>query len=473
MPTLASIDGRSLVADAEPVLGRLFQAFGTPESRERNRITTELGQLQLESARLQNRVQAETLELTQDLFGDPQGEPGTRSVNQERIARITALNPELGRAISQVVIAGDKNAREAIALEAERGGKNAAFVMAQPDFVGKQRAIRELASEAAARGEPLDRFIELSNLTEDELDLELQRMQIASQDIDDLFASASTTAPADFTKGSSVVLEKGDGSNVLATPVFNKRTGSVEIQETPVEGELASRLGQTPAQQMAQAISEATQIAAAQAGIQVATAGELAAERERGGGQEQRAQTVINDALDTAKTIPILKRSIQLLESVETGGVDRAILAAKQLFGVESADEAELAANLARAVLAQMRPIFGAQFTEREGDRLNRIEAGVGKSTQGNIRLLQQLLRAAERDVRRAQTVADERDDQLAFDAFEEALTLDLGIGIDEEPAVSPAPVAPEGGIAPEGRTAVNPQTGERMILRDGVWQPM
>lgn len=126
--------------------------------------------------------------------------------------------------------------------------------------------------------------------------------------------------------------------------------------------------------------------------------------------EEKRASTLIEQGTLAAESTAGLRRGIDLLKRIETGGIDAVRIRAKQAFGIETADEAELTNELATAVLSQLRETFGAQFTEREGERLERIEAGLGKSTAGNIRLLNQALGIAERKAQRAIKAARRRD---------------------------------------------------------------
>jgi len=98
----------------------------------------------------------------------------------------------------------------------------------------------------------------------------------------------------------------------------------------------------------------------------------------------------------------VLKRGIGLLNDIETGGISRAQLAAKQLFGIETADEGELSNLLGKAVLGQLRETFGAAFTAQEGQSLKAIDANMGKSPAANKRLLQNALRIAEKSATRA-----------------------------------------------------------------------
>jgi len=79
------------------------------------------------------------------------------------------------------------------------------------------------------------------------------------------------------------------------------------------------------------------------------------------------------------------------LDRVETGGAaESAILSGQNFLGVVGADKGELSFLLGKNVLAQLRTIFGAAFTEKEGQRLEQIEAGFKKSVPVNRRLLNQ-----------------------------------------------------------------------------------
>lgn len=163
-----------------------------------------------------------------------------------------------------------------------------------------------------------------------------------------------------------------------------------------------------------------------------------AAATASGKGGAERLQTQIDTGLDAADATATVRRGIELLDSVKTGGIDAAKLKATNLFGVTGANEAELSANLGKAVLSQLRATFGAQFTEKEGARLAEIEAGFGKSTEGNRRLLEQagkiLERAARRGIRAAERSGDTETAQEIKDAMQFSLSPDSGTR--EAPAV-------------------------------------
>ena len=180
---------------------------------------------------------------------------------------------------------------------------------------------------------------------------------------------------------------------------------------------------------------------------------------------ESRIQTVINDGYTASQTLPTIKRSIGLLDGIKTGGFSKVQLWAKQAFGIESADEGELSNLLGKAVISQYRQVFGAQFTESEGEKLDTIEAGLGKSTEANIRVLNNVLKLAEKKVKLAKSLAEKRGDQdaiLLMDTYSDFdLTKDDNSGntnqLDSQP--------PEGFVLMEdangNQAYVDPNTNE------------
>ena len=184
----------------------------------------------------------------------------------------------------------------------------------------------------------------------------------------------------------------------------------------------------------------------------------------------KRKQGFIDAGVEAADSVANIKRSIELLETVKTGGFDRAAFRARQIFGIEGADEGELSANLGRSVLAQLKPIFGAAFTAAEGERLERIEAGFGRSPETNKRLLNSALRIAERASRRGLAAAEDQGDAFTANEIKEALAFKF----DEDATVQPGDEQPQPQEVQfqEGQTATNPQTGAKVIFRNGNWEP-
>ena len=186
-----------------------------------------------------------------------------------------------------------------------------------------------------------------------------------------------------------------------------------------------------------------------------------AARKEVAKANTKRIQGFIDSGIEAADTAANVKRSIELLKTVETGGIDAALLRAKQLFGIEGADEAELSTNLGKNVLAQLKPIFGSAFTVKEGEELKRIEAGFGKSTAGNIRLLERTLKIADRAARRGIAAAKDQGDAFT----ENEIRSSLEFKADEQPETPALQTAPE---VQEGQIIVNRKTGQRMQQVNG-----
>jgi len=180
--------------------------------------------------------------------------------------------------------------------------------------------------------------------------------------------------------------------------------------------------------------------------------GQKAKQKVQAKGQAQRQQLSIDRGLDAADGFANIQRAIDLLDQVETGGIDAVSLRAQQIFGIEGADQAELSNRMGKAVLSQLRATFGAAFTAKEGDSLARIEAGFGKSTEGNRRLLEQtkriILRAAKRGIRAAR----EQGDTATMRDIQEALKFRLG----EAPASEAAITEPQAAPANQDQEALN-----------------
>ena len=167
---------------------------------------------------------------------------------------------------------------------------------------------------------------------------------------------------------------------------------------------------------------------AIKAGIEsgILEAGGIAGAQALAKGQEERSQDVINRGRSAAESTALLRRSINLLNTIPTGGLAAAKLAATDFLGVTGADEGELSANLGRAVLSQLRETFGAAFTEREGARLDRLSARFGRSTASNKRILEQALAIAEDSANRAIARAEDDGDTETAAEIEDMLLFDV-----------------------------------------------
>ena len=160
-------------------------------------------------------------------------------------------------------------------------------------------------------------------------------------------------------------------------------------------------------------------------------------------GTAKRADEFINQGVTAAQAVPIMRRTVDLLSQVETGGIDKAQIAAKQMFGIESADEGELSYLLSKNVLSQLKETFGAAFTAAEGDRLASIEASLGRSPAANKRIIQQAITIAERKAERGIKAAEKTGDDFTAQDISNYLKGDI----------SPQKMGATQGIAPPSVT--------------------
>jgi hypothetical protein len=190
----------------------------------------------------------------------------------------------------------------------------------------------------------------------------------------------------------------------------------------------------------------------------------------------KRTEGRLDEGRAAAEMLPVLRRSIALLEDIPTGGIDKFKMRIKTFFGVESADEGELAQNLGKAVLSQLRKTFGAQFTEREGERLNKIEANFGKSPESNIRQLKNLLAFNEEFYRQGVVAAGDLEDEAALESLRGLNKVRLGL--DEGlPEVEQPPVQPQVSPSPDDDAArawlqANPDDPRANDVRDRLGIP-
>jgi hypothetical protein len=124
-------------------------------------------------------------------------------------------------------------------------------------------------------------------------------------------------------------------------------------------------------------------------------------EQEISRAKSERVNARINKGVAASLAIPVLNRSLELLDTLETGGYDKVKYEIQSVFGVEGANEAELSNALGKSVLSQLKSIFGAAFSEAEASKLENMEAGFGKSTAGNIAIIKNALTLAESHYRR------------------------------------------------------------------------
>lgn len=161
--------------------------------------------------------------------------------------------------------------------------------------------------------------------------------------------------------------------------------------------------------------------------LQREIAGAKSGGAEQAKGNATRSQDFINQGVASAQAIPTIKRSVDLLNSIETGGLDAARIKAKQMFGIESADEGELTYNLGKTVLSQLKDTFGSAFTAAEGERLATLEAGLGRNPESNKRILANALQTMQKKAERGIQAARDNGDEFSASDIESYMKMSIG----------------------------------------------
>ena len=306
--------------------------------------------------------------------------------DEERFLKLEKAKPGLG-------VSHQKN-QKAIAdkKEAIRKAKSDQIVRVSTAMLNSDDRLglaQKLASDPNMSNEQRQAWGAFTQLTPEKQDILLKDRIALEQSV--------TAGDGDFTKGvTSYEKVKGkDGEpdkTYAVTPVLDKHGGVIRMDRQPIQGELVSMIyGETPAEYRARMVGTAGGIQRETDKAKIESIEELTTKQTLSDEQAKNLVKRVEDGTKTLDTLVTVDKSLELLGQIKTGGIDNVILRFQELFGIEDADKGLLASNLGKAILSQLRNTFGAQFTEREGARLSRIEAGFGKSTERNIALLQQL----------------------------------------------------------------------------------
>jgi hypothetical protein len=139
----------------------------------------------------------------------------------------------------------------------------------------------------------------------------------------------------EYQKTGAFLAEGPDGEPMIVVGIVNKATGRFTHGNIcNSKARLISKIGETPEDRQQR---------------EIATAGGKETAKQR----EKTSAEIIAAGIEAAEGTAVLRRGLDILKTLETGGVQAASLAAKKFFGVESADEGELSYLLGKAVLSK------------------------------------------------------------------------------------------------------------------------
>ncbi len=178
-------------------------------------------------------------------------------------------------------------------------------------------------------------------------------------------------------------------------------------------------------------------------------------------------RTVNEAAFKARENIPVLDDLEQLAKLSTTGTFGEKRLALKRSFGVDVSDEEAFMAQSNRIVLAAADALKGA-LSDRENNYLEAIGPAIGKSREGNLKIIKSLKVIAENSIDRQKALRSFKGDPVDFTYSGKPLGLTPG-SIDESGSAEPTGV----NDYTEGSIVVNPKTGERLRLEGGSWNPL
>ena len=195
-------------------------------------------------------------------------------------------------------------------------------------------------------------------------------------------------------------------------------------------------------------------------------AGETSQAQAMGGADAGRIQEAMNEGISAAEQIPNLRDALDLLDLMETGGINQVKFRMNRLTGITPADEGELNYLMSKNVLGQLKTIFGAAFTAQEGQLLRDIEANEGQSTEVNKRLIARALAALEVRADRGTMYATDLDRPMVIRDIEGFKNRNFMSYYDQQESSSgtDTPPQPDPDIP-----ALNSRAGEDEMRRRGL----
>ncbi len=379
----------------------------------------------------QNRNLLRTQKNEEQVRAEFQSDLARGMPRQQAIAKAAAASPKVGAELNKVFSDVDQSAMTTAAMDI-----TAAFAL---DGEPQTKFLK--AAENKSDGAIKQMFSSIVGMPAgEERNKELFRGMEAFQRLGALTPLKKDLLNRGKQKtGAFLVTDPVTGEKSIATGVFDTQLGTLTTETASFGGlDVVSKLGETAGEQTTRRVDEKRAITRATT-------------------EEERAADLIKRGVAAAESTGQLRRGLELMEKVKTGGINSISFAVKRNLGIEGADEGELSQSLGKAVLSQLKETFGAQFTVQEVERLERLESGFGKSVASNIRILKQTLKFTENLANRGRRAAKRRKDTEAVKDIDGLLKFTLSTEAGPQ----------------EGQVFKKPQTGERIVLRNGKWEKL
>jgi hypothetical protein len=362
-----------------------------------------------------NRLKEEGLKLFQS--GTP-----------DEVAEWVMKNPEVGKAmdLSQSYINKNKRTKESA---------NTAFYSflsdPTPENAMKAGAAHKgvLTAEGQTDQQATDEFIQLAQTNPEEAKKYAEFHLAAPRYLKYKKAIAEAKGEGEDTKlqkVGSLLVKSPDGDLSIVTGSWNPKTGKMDtsLGTIPKGYVVLSKMGETADEQQTREIKTTEGKESVKQAVRLETEPQIAGAKASAelrsklfydpkitaaNLNEKEFSETITTGTSAADNVAQVDRALDLLQQVKTGGWNNVSYKTRQAFGLENANEAELNQLMGKAVISQLKPIFGAQFTVAEGQELKKLEQSFGRNTDSNIRLLRNLKKGYEKSALRARAAAENR----------------------------------------------------------------
>jgi len=331
--------------------------------------------------------QAELQPLRSQLLQTQVGQAQSRALSERDKSRLTSL----GNFASQVLpsLQAD-NPQEALSQARSRLARMQQTIRDNPgiqlDTAETQEFINLLES-----GTPENQLLATERAE--------QALQLAQSQ--GLLGQRQSVAPSQ--KGQARTVRRGD-QLFSQQEIFNPNTGQIEVVETPIEGELVQRSTGRTTQE---SVGFAGDVADIKFQKKLKFAPQIAKDIAKRKQEVQQRGGVFTDLNQAEAALPGIKSVVEKLKTLSgeaTFTLGGRVLdeAAKQVFGIAlkgGTARSKMISLIDNQVLPLLKPIFGSQFTEREGDSLKKAFADPDSTPESRRAQLDSFLSQMERNI--------------------------------------------------------------------------
>ena len=221
----------------------------------------------------------------------------------------------------------------------------------------------------------------------------------------------------------------GEGTKII------RKSGEVEFKPASVEGRQAFIRSQET--EVKQAATKAEKVEAAKLSSKA----------------KQELKNEVNKAAFAAREqMPRIENLEELASIADTGTFGELRTSFKRAFGVDIANEEEFMAESNRVILDAAASLKGA-LSDRENEYLEAVGPGIGKSREGNLRIIKNLKIITQNSIDRQKALKEFKGDPVDFNFQGKSFS-----------AVTVTEPTSE-------QIYINPKTGEKGQIVDGKWQ--